>query len=84
MTTERHIIIPMRLRPGMPTPTDRSDSLFPSAGTGRLTRLVVGWFNAVSFLVPVGYEDEAGFHYGERAAGKTTINGNRPLSARRL
>ena len=64
----------MGLRPGMPTPTDRSGSPFTGAGTGWLTRLMVGWFNAVSFLVPVGYEDEAGFHYGERAEGRTKTN----------
>lgn len=73
MTTERRITS-MGLRPGRPTRADRSDSPWPGAGTGLLTRLVVGWFSAVSFLVPVGYEDETGFHYGEKADGETTPN----------
>jgi hypothetical protein len=30
-----------------------------------LTRVVATWHAAIDFLVPIGYEDEWGFHYGE-------------------
>ena len=28
-------------------------------------RMAIAWRRAVNYLVPVGYKDEAGFHYGE-------------------
>ena len=33
-----------------------------------LTRIGAAWGAAMGFLVPIGYEDEAGFHYGEEPA----------------
>jgi len=38
----------------------------PAAQTGHRTRLAVAWRAAINYLVPVGYEDDTGFHYGER------------------
>lgn len=35
---------------------------------GFQTRIAVKWEAIVNFLVPIGYEDEAGFHYGWPAA----------------
>jgi hypothetical protein len=32
------------------------------------TRIVATWHAAVNYLVPIGYEDETGFHYGESLA----------------
>lgn len=35
-----------------------------------LQRIVAVWQAAINFLVPIGYEDESGFHYGEPPAAK--------------
>jgi hypothetical protein len=34
------------------------------AGMTRVTKIIAKWRAAVSFKVPVGYQDETGFHYG--------------------
>ena len=34
---------------------------------GFLVRIVAKWRVAITSLVPVGFEDEAGFHYGAKA-----------------
>jgi hypothetical protein len=31
---------------------------------GYVRRLFVKWLDEVSFLVPIGYQDEGGFHFG--------------------
>ncbi len=31
------------------------------------TRVTVFWEAAIGYIVPVGYQDETGFHYGEEA-----------------
>jgi len=33
-----------------------------------LQRIAAVWHAAISFLVPIGYEDKSGFHYGEPPA----------------
>jgi hypothetical protein len=34
------------------------------AGVKRLAKIIAKWRTGVSFKVPVGYQDETGFHYG--------------------
>jgi len=34
----------------------------------RASRLAVAWESLVTFVAPIGYQDDAGFHYGEPAA----------------
>lgn len=36
-----------------------------SSTDGRLARIAVKWEAVMDFLVPLGYEDDTGFHYGE-------------------
>jgi len=36
-----------------------------AARPGCLTRIVAAWEAAVNYLVPIGHEDETGFHCGE-------------------
>jgi len=38
----------------------------PTPSGGAPTRISVKWRKAVEFLLPVGYEDETGFHYGTK------------------
>ena len=41
------------------------------AATSRLgcfNRVVARWRAAINYLVPIGYEDDSGFHYGQPAA----------------
>ncbi len=73
MISERQIAT-IGIRPGMPARIDRDADRFPFSRTGRFPRIVVTWLHAVNFLVPVGYQDETGFHYGEVPAGKGTEN----------
>ncbi len=47
--------------------------IVPAAPTGRRTRLAVTWHAVMNYLVPIGYEDEAGFHYGEMPPSNTSI-----------
>jgi len=42
------------------------DPTAPDAGHSKgLSRLVAVWEAALNFLIPTGYQDETGFHYGE-------------------
>jgi hypothetical protein len=36
------------------------------------TRIAVSWQTALDYFVPLGYEDESGFHYGEMPAPSIT------------
>jgi hypothetical protein len=38
----------------------------PAARGGWYSRLVDAWRAVMDFTIPVGYEDENGFHYGDR------------------
>ncbi|MGD0812052.1 MAG: hypothetical protein ABSA83_00460 [Verrucomicrobiota bacterium] len=40
----------------------------PAARPGGWARLTIVWHAAINYFVPVGYEDETGFHYGEMPA----------------
>jgi len=37
----------------------------PRGRSAEMKRIKVNWDAAVNFVVPLGYEDEAGFHYGK-------------------
>jgi hypothetical protein len=37
----------------------------PATGNGSWTRMEVTWHAVINYLVPIGYQDETGFHYGE-------------------
>jgi hypothetical protein len=39
--------------------------IVPAAWPGSWTRIAVVWHAAINYLVPIGYEDETGFHYGQ-------------------
>jgi len=68
MTTVRHLSN-KGVRPEWPS--SRGDAV--TAATPRpacLTRVVATWHAVINFLVPIGYEDEWGFHYGEPPARK--------------
>jgi len=36
-----------------------------TARPGKWTRIAVTWHAAIQYLVPIGYQDADGFHYGE-------------------
>jgi hypothetical protein len=46
----------------------------PAARPGSWTRIAVTWQRAVDYLMPIGYQDETGFHYGEMPASNTAMN----------
>ena len=41
----------------------------PAPPGGASTRISASWRKAVEFLLPAGYEDETGFHYGTKKSG---------------
>jgi hypothetical protein len=43
-----------------------ADRIVPVAPSGSRVRLAVAWRKAIAYLVPFGYEDETGFHYGHK------------------
>jgi len=47
-----------------PSRIDTNTFRRPMRNGGTPTWISVKWHEVVEFLVPVGYEDEAGFHYG--------------------
>jgi len=49
----------------LPTP-NRGGRIVPAARPGSWSRLVAALRAAIHKLVPTGYEDEIGFHYGKR------------------
>jgi hypothetical protein len=40
-------------------------TMLPKAVSGGWHRIMARWESAIDFLVPFGYEDQTGFHYGE-------------------
>jgi hypothetical protein len=46
----------------------------PAPRPKRWTRIAVAWHAAVNYLVPIGYEDEAGFHYGAKPKSDTSAS----------
>jgi hypothetical protein len=52
-------------------PPKRNGLIAPAARPRSWTRLAVTWRAAINFFVPIGYEDETGFHYGQKPASKT-------------
>jgi hypothetical protein len=46
----------------------------PAARSGIWTRVAVTWHTAIDYLVPLGYEDETGFHYGEKPASNAAMS----------
>ena len=50
----------------LPSPAgDRA--VAPSEKSGIVTKIIAKWEAAVNFIVPVGFEDPSGFHFGEPA-----------------
>jgi len=47
--------------------------IVPVARSGSWTRLAVTWHKAINYFVPIGYEDETGFHYGEMPASNSAM-----------
>jgi hypothetical protein len=50
---------------GWESSSDSGGLNVPAARSGGWTRLTIVWHAAINYLVPIGYEDETGFHYGE-------------------
>jgi hypothetical protein len=46
----------------------------PDARSGSWTRIAGAWHAAINYLVPIGYEDETGFHYGEMPVPNSTMS----------
>jgi hypothetical protein len=46
----------------------------PTAQAENLNRIAVTWQTALDFFVPIGYEDESGFHYGTMASSTAAIS----------
>jgi hypothetical protein len=64
MTTIRHSTAKV-VQPDWPL----SGGDMANMSSGRMGCLIVTtWHAAINFLVPIGYEDETGFHYGESPA----------------
>jgi hypothetical protein len=72
MTTVRHTETGVPAEWGFPTKGEALN--VPTARQGTWTRLAVTWQAAVNFLVPIGYEDESGFHHGEMSAPNSAIS----------
>lgn len=45
--------------------SDRRPGIECASETRHTTHIFATWEAAINFLVPIGYEDESGFHYGE-------------------
>ena len=72
MTTLSHIDSGV---PAERTFSSNSNGLIaPAARSGVWTRMAVTWHAAVNYLVPIGYEDETGFHYGEMPASNAPMS----------
>jgi hypothetical protein len=52
-------------------------------GAGFLVRIITKVFAAITFRMPVGYEDETGFHYGVAEARLIPIRAGRIPNGRR-
>jgi hypothetical protein len=39
-----------------------------------LNRIAITWQTALDFFVPIGYEDESGFHYGTMPSSTAAIS----------
>jgi hypothetical protein len=46
----------------------RVRALIPKSGLGAYRNVLTGFAKAVRFEVPLGYQDETGFHYGAKPA----------------
>jgi hypothetical protein len=53
---------------------ERASLTVPAAPTKGRTRIGVAWRAAINYLVPIGYEEKTGFHYGEMSAPDATTN----------
>jgi hypothetical protein len=47
-------------------PTPNHSFIAPAKPLAKQNRLLVRWHALTDYLVPIGYEDETGFHYGEK------------------
>ncbi len=68
MTTIRHLFA-REVQTGLAAPLPS-----PFGKLCCIKRIITTWHAAVDFLVPIGYEDETGFHYGESPARDSTRN----------
>jgi hypothetical protein len=64
MTTMSHI--ETGVSAGLPPASNRAGRIAPAVRPESGTRVVVTWDAVINYFVPIGYEDEGGFHYGER------------------
>jgi len=55
-------------------PPNVGDLIDPAARTGNWPRIAVAWRAAVNYLVPLGHQDETGFHYGEARVSETAAS----------
>jgi len=47
----------------------------PSPEQPAFSRLIaVSWDAVVNFIVPIGYEDQSGFHYGEQPISHDSVH----------
>jgi hypothetical protein len=52
--------------------------ILPAARPGSWTRLAVAWRAAINHHVPIGYQDETGFHYGQMPVPDTAAKPGKP------
>ena len=50
----------------MPSPTQNVLTA-PAKPARKTSRMPIRWHSVVDYFVPLGYEDDSGFHYGEQS-----------------
>jgi hypothetical protein len=70
--------------PGTQTfPPNGEGQIAPAPWSGIWKRIAVTWHAATDFMVPIGYEDETGFHYGEMPASNLATHPDKEAAQKR-
>ncbi len=54
--------------------SDAGTVMVPAAQPGKWTPVWIRWHAVIKDLVPIGYQDETGFNYGEEPKPNTAAN----------